>query len=196
MSRRGSAGDGLDRDRIVELLGLLDRRLREVGVSARLYVVGGAAVAVTVADRRVTRDVDVASLDAVVRAEAEAIAAAEGLPADWLNAAAAPWIPPPAGRAKESVAEPGLMVEYAPPEHLLAMKMVALRQQDAPDISALAAHLGLHDAAQFAKVLRSVYSGEGALQQVLGVPDDRVDDEVAAITRKIAAFVSRARSEA
>jgi hypothetical protein len=192
MSSRGSAGDGLDRERIVELLGLLDRRLRELGVSARVYVGGGAAVAVTVAVRRVTRDVDVASVDAVVQAEADAIAAAEGLPAHWLNAAAAPWIPARVSRTKEPVAEPGLLVEYAPPEHLLAMKMVALRQQDAPDIAALAAHLGLHDASQFATVLRSVYAEEGALQQVLGVPDDRIDDEVDASARRVAAFVTHA----
>jgi hypothetical protein len=44
----------LDRGRIVELLAMLDRRLRDLDLSASLYVVGGAAVAVTVADRRVT----------------------------------------------------------------------------------------------------------------------------------------------
>jgi hypothetical protein len=155
-----------------------------------VYVVGGAAVAVTVADRRVTRDVDVASLEAVVRAEAEIIAAAEGLPATWLNAAAAPWIPTPVDTRGPSAEGPGLVVEYAPPEHLLAMKMVALRQQDATDIAALAAHLGLDDASQFAEVLRSVYAGEGVLQQVLGVPDDQVDDEVEAIARRVAGFVA------
>lgn len=41
---------------------------------------------------------------------------------------------------------PSLLVQYASPEQLLAMKMVALRQQDAPDIAALAKHLGLHGA--------------------------------------------------
>ncbi len=84
------------------MLGVLDQRLRELGVSAHLYVVGGAAVAVTVADRRVTRDVDVASLDAVVRSQAEQIAATEGLPVTWLNAAAAPWIPSPVEAAVPS----------------------------------------------------------------------------------------------
>lgn len=190
MSRPGRPGDGLDRERIVELLGLLDGRLRELGVSASVYVVGGAAVAVTIADRRVTRDVDVARVEAAVRAEAEVIAAAEGLPAGWLNAAAVPWIPPGVHAARLSSDEPGLMVTYAPPQHLLAMKMVALRQQDAPDIAALAGHLGLTDASEFVEVLRSVYAGEGVLQQILGVPDDQVDNEVAAIARRAAAFIA------
>lgn len=169
---------------------MLDRRLRDLGVAASLYVVGGAAVAVTVADRRVTRDVDVASLDAAVRAEAETVAVAEGLPSTWLNAAAAPWIPAPAP-VTTTTQEAGLTVRYAPPEHLLAMKMVALRQQDAPDIAALAGKLGLDRAEQFAAVLRSAYAEEGVLQQVLGVSDDQVDQEVDAIAHRVAHFVTQ-----
>ena len=67
--------------------------------------------------------------------------------------------------------EAGLTVHWAPPEHLLAMKLVAMRPQDAPDIVALAQHLGLGtDAAAYADLLERVYDGEDALQQVLGVP--------------------------
>lgn len=190
MTASGTPGEALDRARIVTLLDQLDRRLQGLGVSAHIYVVGGAAVAVTVADRRVTQDVDVAGLDTVVRAQAEEIALAEGLPTTWLNAAAAPWIPAPATRASSRSAAPGLVVEYAPPEHLLAMKMVALRQQDAPDIAALAHHLDLRRAEEFAAVLRGVYAGEGVLPQVLGVPDTQVDDEVEAIASRVAASVA------
>ncbi len=82
------------------------------------------------------------------------------------------------------------MVQYAPPDHLLAMKMVSLRQQDAPDIAALAAHLGLRRAEEFSAVLRSVYAGEGVLQQVLGVPEEQVDDEIRATANRVAAFVT------
>jgi hypothetical protein len=109
---------------------------------------------------------------------------------DWLNAAAAPWVPAPA--AVELERSVGLTVRYAPAEHLLAMKMVALRQQDAVDVAALAGHLGLvgAPASRFAELLRSVYAGEGVLQQVLGVPDDQVDQEIHAITRRVARFAS------
>lgn len=154
MTSRDDAGDALDRDRIVRLLATLDERLRLLGVAASVYVVGGAAMAVTVSDRRVTRDIDVAALDAQVRAQASILAEAKGLPVTWLNAAAAPWVPMATIPASDGDV-PGLTVTYAPPEHLLAMKMVALRQQDAPDIAALAVHLGLQQATQFAKVLRS-----------------------------------------
>lgn len=72
------------------------------------------------------------------------------------------------------------------------MKMVALRQQDAPDIAALVDHLGLAGApaSQLAELLRSVYAGEGVLQQVLGVPDNQVEPEVEAIARRVAGFAS------
>jgi hypothetical protein len=189
MTTGGGPGQALDRARIVALLEQLDRRIQGLGVSAHLYVVGGAAVAVTVADRRVTRDVDVAGLDAVVRAQAEAIAREEGLPTTWLNAAAAPWIPALVARTVVVPATPGLVVDYAPAEHLLAMKMVALRQQDAPDIAALAHRLGLRESEEFSSVLRAAYAGEGVLPQVLGVPDEQVNDEVKAIAGRVAAFV-------
>ncbi|MFT4165006.1 MAG: hypothetical protein QM650_07160 [Microlunatus sp.] len=186
----------LDRHRIKALFAMLDERLRSRGVAAALYVVGGAAVAVTIADRRVTHDVDVAGLDPVVAEEARAIAAAENLPPDWLNAAATPWIPAPSSVTSNLAA--GLSIRYAPPEHLLAMKMVALRQQDAPDIAALADHLGLIRASpdRFAAMLRLAYPGEGQLQQVLGVPEEQVDQEVEAIARRVVAFTSRTDSAA
>lgn len=188
--RQAGAAAPLGRDRIQALLADLDRRLQARGTGARLYVVGGAAVAVTVTDRRVTRDVDVAALDAVLAEEARALAVAEGLPADWLNANAAPWIPTPP--RTDPVPVSGLVVRFAPPEHLLAMKLVALRQQDAADIAALAHVLGMVGAApeRFVELLRSVYDGEGVLGQVLGVPDEQVGDEISAIARRVVGFLA------
>lgn len=48
----------LDADRIRELLTELGRRLDERGLSAQLFVVGGAAMALAFNSRRVTRDLD------------------------------------------------------------------------------------------------------------------------------------------
>ena len=47
-----------ERAEIEHPLGLVDRRLRERGVAASVYAVGGAAIAVTVYDGRRTLDVD------------------------------------------------------------------------------------------------------------------------------------------
>jgi hypothetical protein len=58
------------------------------------------------------------------------------------------------------------------------MKLVAMRRQDAADIVALAQQLGLGtDPAAYVELLARVYSGDGALQQVLSVPEDSVPTE-------------------
>ncbi len=167
-----------DRAQIERLLAMLDRRLQERGVAASLYVVGGAAIAVTVSDLRRTLDIDALASDRAVMEEARLLAESEGIPPTWLNESAKPWVPPRPDRATIVPSRPGLTVHWAPAEHLLAMKLVAMRPQDAPDIAALAHQVGLGaDPTAYADLLERVYSGEGALQQVLGVADDAVRSE-------------------
>nr|WP_284288052.1 hypothetical protein [Angustibacter aerolatus] len=59
---------------IERLLEALGERLRAPGVAASVYVVGGAAIPVTVRDGRRTVDVDAVVSDHVVREEARALA--------------------------------------------------------------------------------------------------------------------------
>ena len=80
---------------IVDLLSELDKRLKKRAVSASVFVVGGAAIAVTSHDNpRRTEDVDVITRDPVVIEEARAMASERKLPEDWLNTRANPWMPP------------------------------------------------------------------------------------------------------
>jgi hypothetical protein len=80
----------------------------------------------------------------------------------------------------------------APPEHLLAMKLVAVRPQDQPDIVELAQQLGLGtEASAYAKLLERVYDGEDALHQVLNVPYDDVHIEAMRRGEIAAKLVSR-----
>jgi hypothetical protein len=131
-----------------------------------------------VLDARRTVDVDAVVSDQVVLDEARSVAAAEHIPPTWLNENARPWVPPLPAVATKPRKTPGLTVHWAPPEHLLAMKLVAARPQDAPDIAALAGvlHLG-EEAAAYADLLERVYHGEDALQQMLNVPYDQVRPE-------------------
>lgn len=174
-----SASDpvAFDKNRTEELLRLLDERLRARGVAASLYLVGGAAIALTVHDTRRTADLDARVSDPVVLEEAEALADEHGLPPGWLNTSAAPWIPPRPAEATVPPDEPGLRVYVAPKKHLLAMKLVALRRQDEPDIVALAADLGMTGASpqDFADLLTEVYNDDGVLEQALGVTDARAE---------------------
>ena len=167
-----------ERGEIERLLGLLDARLQERGVPASVYVVGGAAIAMTVYDARRTIDVDALVSDPAVLEEARLVAEAERIPPIWLNENAKPWVPPRPPAATVHPTRPGLTVHVAPPEHLLAMKLVAMRPQDRPDIVALAQQLDLGtDAVAYADLLERVYDGEDALQNVLNVPEDSVRTE-------------------
>ena len=167
-----------DRTEIERLLELLDERLRTRGVSGSVYVIGGAAIAVTVHDARRTLDVDVLVSDPLILEEARLLAENEGVPPTWLNDNARPWVPPRPPGSNARPTEPGLIVHWAPPEHLLAMKLVAMRPQDAPDIVALVERLALGtDPADYADLLEQVYGTEGVLPLLLGVPDDAARDE-------------------
>lgn len=159
----------LHAEEIERLLGLLDARLRSRGVRASIYVVGGAAIAMTVVDTRRTVDVDAVASEVAVMEEARLLADAEGIPTTWLNGDAGGWVPP---RPADAVAPPerlGLTVYYAPRDHLLAMKLIAARPQDKPDIIALSLALGLGDRAEdYADLLERVYHGEDSLETVMG----------------------------
>ncbi len=142
------------------------------GVPCSVYVLGGAAIAVTVLDARRTVDIDALVSDQVVLEEAHLLAEEERIPRSWLNDNARPWIPPRPPSATVPSTRPGLTIHWAPPEHLLAMKLVAMRPQDVPDIVALARQVGLGtDAAAYADLLERVYEKEDVLEQLLDVPD-------------------------
>lgn len=121
------------------LLGELDQRLRVRGMAASVYVVGGAAMALAYGQDDVTPDIDALASHRAVAEEAKATADKHGLAEHWLNDAAGPWVPPRPKPAVRRPSGPGLTVHIAPPEHVLAMKLVALRRKDRADVRLLSA---------------------------------------------------------
>jgi hypothetical protein len=117
---------------IRRLLSLLEAELTKEGTAASMYIVGGAAIALSYDTDRTTKDIDATLVpeDVVLRA-ARVVADAEQLPPDWLNTDAAPWIPPHEEAAGSTGR--GLRIQVASPEALLAMKLVASRNRDIPD---------------------------------------------------------------
>lgn len=85
----------LDAERIRELLDELDQRLRNAGIAATVSVVGGAAISLHLpeADRR-TQDIDGITTDGRVAGIVARMADERGLPEEWLNGAARPFLPP------------------------------------------------------------------------------------------------------
>lgn len=164
----------LDADRMRSLLDELDIRLQERGVKASIYLVGGAAMALEYGREGLTPDIDaVVSHQAVVE-EARVLAERHGLPESWLNSNAAGWVPPRPAWALRRATKLGLTVHVAPAEHVLAMKLIAVRRKDRTDIRLLVQHCGLVHATadDYADFLQQVYAGEGLLAQMFGIPDD------------------------
>lgn len=174
MTDRASGSLELDADTMRALLAELDERLRARGVAASVYVVGGAAMALAYGRKDVTPDIDAIASHRAVVEEARGIADRHGLAEHWLNDGARAWVPPRPASARRRPTEPGLTIHIAPAEHVLAMKLLALRRKDRPDIRLLIAHLQMVEAEpeDYADLLERVYSGEGRLATALNIPGD------------------------
>lgn len=143
------------------LLGLLDAELERRGIAASLYVVGGAAIALTHDASRRTQDVDAAMVPQDdILAAARSVAESQGLPPSWLNANAAAWLPPIADETLSTPTTPGLRIEIANPETLLAMKLIASRNRDIADIKLLAETLAISDPKDLADIVRDRYGAD------------------------------------
>lgn len=85
---------GYTSEQISELLRELARRLEEDGVSADIYLVGGAAMALEYNSRRTTQDIDAVHVPVQrVALAARSMANDMNLDPSWLNSAARAWMP-------------------------------------------------------------------------------------------------------
>lgn len=178
-------------DEVRDLLSELDQRMRDRGIAAAVFVVGGAAIAAGgVREGRLTHDVDAVSGDQHVIAEARAMAATHGLPENWLNTNATMWMPPLPAGVLDPPSEPGLRVTYADDPFLLATKLVAQRAKDAEDILELASRVGLRHATavEIEAHIRCYYSDEAALEFILSGPDPGL--ELTLLAQDAAAFLA------
>ena len=149
----------LDRAKVLAALTRLGEHLAERGLTADVYVVGGAAMSIAYDSRRFTRDVDAVFVPAAeVRREAVAVANELGLGVDWLNDAVKGYIPGTDPAALPVFEHPGLRVTAASARHLLGMKLLAARSDvDRDDIHTLAVRLGLRTVAEVLAVATSLY---------------------------------------
>jgi hypothetical protein len=148
----------LDAAGIGRLLHALDAELAARGTTADVYLVGGAAIALSFDAARTTRDLDAVFVPTTqVRAAAEAVAETNGLAGDWLNDAVKGFVPPGTDAHQRVVFESQhLRVCVAGAEHLLAMKVAAARvEQDRGDLALLVDVLGLSSADEAIAVARA-----------------------------------------
>ena len=128
-----------DRDRVEGLLRELATELAERGVHGRLFVVGGAAMALAYGRGRVTRDIDgVFEPASVVRDAARVVARRHGLPHDWLDDGVKGFLHGSDPDATTFLDEPGLTVQIASPRYLFVLKALSARvDRDAQDLVTL-----------------------------------------------------------
>lgn len=149
----------MDRGEIVEALTALAAELDGRGVSAEMYVVGGAAIALAFDERRATRDIDaVFEPKAIVYEAAAVVAERLGLPGGWLNDAVKGFLAGEDPAAAQVLDLPGLRCLTASPETLLALKVLAHRiGEDESDMRLLAAELGLTRAEEVLEIAERTY---------------------------------------
>jgi hypothetical protein len=156
-----------NRAQLMALLKELAEELDTAGVSAQLFVVGGAAIALAYNARRTTADVDgVFEPKAVIYEASKRVAARHiGLSSDWLNDGVKGLLPPGGTQHESQVILdlPGLTVSVPSPRYLLALKVQAARiDRDQDDIRFLAKTLGIASADEVLAIAEAVI-GPGRL---------------------------------
>lgn len=151
--------EALGRAELLAALRALDDELTRLEVHAEVYVVGGAAMALAYDARRATRDVDaVFAPSAEVRLAAARVAGSMGIEPSWLNDAVKGFLP---GEDPEPVTVfegESLGVSAASPRFLLAMKLMASRQdRDLDDIRLLMERCGLTSSAEAMALVEELY---------------------------------------
>jgi hypothetical protein len=148
----------LSHDDVRALLTELGQRLAAKNIDARIFIVGGSAMALAFDRSRVTRDIGAvyAPKEEVYR-EAKALAQDRGLPEDWLNNAAKGYAPSPPVIG-ESFEVPGLSVGVASAEYLFVMKARSARPgADRDDLKLLAREIGMTDPDQALGLIERYY---------------------------------------
>ena len=150
----------LSRSRVVELLTELGEDLASQGVKGRLFVVGGAAMALAFNTARTTADVDaVFEPKSKVYDAARRLADRHGdLSADWLNDAVKGFLPQSPDAGAELLLDlPGLAVSVPSPQFLLALKVQAARIEiDQEDIRLLAGILRIETADEILSIAEHI----------------------------------------
>jgi len=136
--------------------------------------VGGAAIALAFDERRATRDVAaVFEPKVIVYEEAARVADELALPEGWLNDGVKGFLAGPDPWPTRVFEVPGLRVQSASAEMLLALKCLAHRLgEDDDDVRLLARQLGLSDP-------------DDVLELVVQVFGDRVDVRVDLFVREV-----------
>jgi hypothetical protein len=159
----------LTRSDVIAGLRELLAELHATSTTARIRIVGGAAIALTLhADRPATVDIDapIEPAEPVLEA-ARRVANRNGWRQDWINDAATVFLPSGYGDRAVSwntvYSDGQVLVQVAAPEALLAMKLHAAQtrgNRDAYDLALLLPHCQIETAAEAERIYEAYYPGD------------------------------------
>ena len=151
----------LGREQILAVLRDLAEELDRQGVRAEVFLVGGAAMTLAYDTRRATRDLDaIFEPKWTVYEAARQVADNHGLPEDWLNDAVKGFLHGNDPDAVPVLDTPGLRVDVASPRYLLAMKLLAARDEDVDDILFLYRLCGFRTVSEGLDLVEAAYPGK------------------------------------
>ena len=166
---------------IEHLFERLNDELARRAITGEVYLVGGAVMCLVFDARPSTRGIDAFFRPAKeVRAAARTVAAASGLPYDWLNDAVKRYL-----SDKEDFHRyldlSNLRVLTASPEYLLAMKCLAMRLgegfRDEDDVRFLLRYLNLTDYRKALEVVTRYYPLERLPQKTLYALEEMLEPQ-------------------
>ena len=165
---RGPARAEFTRAEMIDGLRDLVGRLRASAEPSRIQIVGGAAIALTLnEDRSATADIDgPVTPPAAVLTLVATIASERNWRSDWLNDAAAQFVPSGYGRPAGWITihdADGVVVQVADAETLLAMKLYAAQKRgrrELEDLEVLIPAVGLTTVDEVENLYTSFYPGD------------------------------------
>lgn len=139
------AQPSFDQPELLRAFEKLADKLARRNVVGTVHVVGGAAMLLSYGSRVITRDVDALfGPDGPMLAAIREVAIDMGWPSTWLNNQASTYVARNPGQGARVFDHPNLQVMTTPPEHLLAMKVLASRSvRDRGDIELLLKRLAI-----------------------------------------------------
>lgn len=165
----------LSREDIIRGLKELADDLNRRGISADIYIIGGAALVLRYFDRRLTVDVDLRAHNFdLIRPSAEIVAELNGWDPDWINNAATQFVP---SLGKDVTWETvyqqqGISFKVTTPEVMLMMKLAASRTgRDDQDIANLLAITGITTVDELSELFELYYPGDVLPQKALRMID-------------------------
>ncbi|MBW4056846.1 MAG: hypothetical protein HIU83_15900 [Proteobacteria bacterium] len=153
-----SHGGPMRKQDITHYLKEVNAELAKRGVVGEMCLYGGAVMCLVFDARPMTRDVDAVFQPAnVVRHAAKEVAERYHLPLDWLNDAVKGFVSATGGK-KIYKEYSNLMIHYAEPHYLLAMKAMAARTDaDTDDIIFLIKELNLKTPQEVFEIIEKYY---------------------------------------